>query len=154
MRTTIMNEKYLKYAADEKYIIAATIILLLISGLLYFGYSSTKKERILLENKNNILENWTEDESMVRHEEFFKNLYSFDNDLLGEIENSGVSIKEIHEEQNGKTTLICEGSYRQITNTFGIIRKSKNLSIPSLKKITRKGATTEFQLEILTPQMR
>ena len=149
-----MNEKYLKYAADEKHIIAATIILLLISGLLYFGYSSTKKERILLENKNNILENWTEDESMARHEEFFKNLYSFDNDLLGEIENSGVSIKEIHEEQNGKTTSICEGSYRQITNTFGIIRKSKNLSIPSLKKITRKGATTEFQLEILTPQMR
>lgn len=149
-----MNEKYLKYAADEKYIIAATIILLLISGLLYFGYSSTKKERILLENKNNILENWTEDESMVRHEEFFKNLYSFDNDLFGEIENSGVSIKEIHEEQNGKTTLICEGNYRQISNTFGIIRKSKNLSIPSLKKITRKGATTEFQLEILTPQMR
>ena len=149
-----MNEKYLKYAADEKYIIAATIILLLISGLLYFGYSSTKKERILLENKNNILENWTEDESMVRHEEFFKNLYSFDNDLFGEIENSGVSIKEIHEEQNGKTILICEGSYQQISNTFGIIRKSKNLSIPSLKKITRKGATTEFQLEILTPQMR
>lgn len=149
-----MNEKYLKYASDEKYIIAATIILLLISGLLYFGYSSTKKERILLENKNNILENWTEDESMARHEEFFKNLYSFDNDLLGEIENSGVSIKEIHEEQNGKTTLICEESYRQISNTFGIIRKSKNLSIPSLKKITRKGATTEFQLEILTPQMR
>ncbi len=67
-----MNEKYLKYAADEKYIIAATIILLLISGLFYFGYSSTKKERILLENKNNILENWTEDESMIRHEEFFK----------------------------------------------------------------------------------
>lgn len=84
-----MNEKYLKYAADEKYIIAATIILLLISGLFYFGYSSEKKERILLKNKNNILENWTEDESMVRHEEFFKNLYSFDNDLLGEIENSG-----------------------------------------------------------------
>ena len=149
-----MNEKYLKYAADEKYIIAATIILLLISGLLYFGYSSTKKERILLENKNNILENWIEDESMARHEEFFKNLYSFDNDLLGEIENSGVSIKKIQEEQNGKTTLICEGSYRKISNTFGIIRKSKNLSIPSLKKITRKGATTEFQLEILTPQMR
>ncbi len=97
-----MNEKYLKYAADEKYIIAATIILLLISGLFYFGYSSTKKERILLENKNNILENWTEDESMIRHEEFFKNLYSFDNDLFGEIENSGVSIKEIHEEQNEK----------------------------------------------------
>lgn len=151
-----MIKKYFDYFKDYKYVknifITASVFTFL-SAIFFYGNVHIKNKSDILKNHNDITLKWKNKDKTNNHEEFFSKLENENSDLLKEIEKSGLTIKDIYEEESengGKITITTQGTYRQIIDAFGIIRKNEKMNIPTIKKAKRNGTTTEFILEIRT----
>lgn len=150
-----MNKKYMNFLNDYeniKYIFLTAVVFFMLGGFLFYRYDALKNENFSLKTKNEMLVSWDKSEKINNHEEFFQELFQEDENIIEELEKIGINVKEMHqenaEENEEKIIIDASGNYQQIIDAFDIIRKSKNLKVPTLKKAKRNGTQVEFKLEI------